>query len=771
VAGPRSALPARRTRLIGRQREVEDIRGRVLHGDRRLSTLTGAGGSGKTVLAVEVGRSVEHALADGVWFVDLSVLHDADAALLAMSEALGIVDQERLPMETLVAHLAPRQALLLLDNCEHLLPSLAKTVDALLDGCPDLRILATSRVPLRVEGESIFVVAPFPVPGSAGTTSHLGELAGVPSVELFVERASAVDPAFHLSESTAPAVASICRRLDGLPLAIELAAAQAALLTPAEIDERLLSTGVLSGPNRPGPARQRTMQSALDWSHDLLSPTEQAVYRRLAVFSGGWTLEAAEQVCSLGEASSGVIACLAALVEHSLVVRDGDGERSRYRMLAPIAEDATRRLTESGELGPTGMAHAGYYLEMTTREFNQFGQVSPEALDRVAVDHENCLAAIRFAEQAGVLPLRIGLIRNLMALWRIRGHLRLGARHMDAALGAVPDASYERAMLLGVLAEYQQLLGEYEEAEQRAREAEAILAALGIAFGQRMVIGVLGLIAAARGDYEQALAEYRRARPLVDADPDDGILAFWHAGVGRFELGLGDLEAAERDLEIARDHFGRAPSWSEGWVLAHLGVIARRNGDPVRAGALLGDALRLMRRYGAKVDAINCLEDVARLRIDQRDWQRAATLLAASTSLRDATAATVNASDRAALAAEIDQARSMLEAHAFEDAWSRGLGLSLDEAAEFATGTSGEVVAVPIPRGSALTPRELEIADLVALGLTNRQIAERLVISPGTVRIHVERILGKLGRTSRVQVATWVMDQRARTEVVETAAE
>jgi predicted ATPase/DNA-binding CsgD family transcriptional regulator len=688
-----------------------------------------------------------------------------------MSDVLGIVDQERPPIGTLLVHLAPRQALLLLDNCEHLLPSLATTVDALLDGCPDLRILATSRVPLRVEGESIFVVPPFPVPGSAGTTSDLGELASVPSVELFVERASAVDPQFQLSESTARAVASICRRLDGLPLAIELAAAQAALLTPAEIDERLRSSGVLVGPNRPGPARQRTMEATLAWSHDLLAPAERAVYRRLAVFSGGWTLEAAEQVCSLGEDPTGVVAALVALVDHSLVVRDGDGERSRYRMLAPVGEDATRRLTESGESGPTAMAHAGYYFEMTTREFNEFGQVTPEALDRVAADHENCLAAIRFVEQAGVLPLRIGLIRNLMALWRIRGHLRLGVRHMEAALGAVPDASYERAMLLGVLAEYQQLLGEYEEAEQRAHEAEAIVEALGIAFGQRMAIGVLGLIAAARGDYEQALAEYRRARPLVDADPGDGILAFWHAGVGRFELGLGDLEAAERDLEIARDHFGRAPSWSEGWVLAYLGVIARRNGDLARAADLLGDALRLMRRYGAKVDAITCLEEVARLRVDQRDWQHAATLLAASTSLRDATAATLNARGRAELDAEIDRVRSMLETRAFEDAWSSGLGLTLDEAADSATATSGDAASAPAPRGSALTPRELEIADLVALGLTNRQIAERLVISPNTVRIHVERILGKLGRTSRVQVATWVMDQRARTEVVEAGAE
>ena len=769
MADRQSRLPARRARFIGRQHELTELRDRALHGDRRLVTLTGAGGAGKTALALEAARQIEPQMHDGAWLVDLGVIREPDAVPLAVSDALGIVHQERPPLDVLVDHLAARQALILLDNCEHVLQAVAATVNRLLDGCPDVRILATSRLALRVQGESVFVVPPFAVPDPAAGADDLPRLARIPSVELFVERATGVDPSFRLSSSTAPAIASICRRLDGLPLPIELAAAQAAVLTPVEIDERLGSSVSPTGASRSGPARQRTMEATLDWSHDLLGPSEQAVYRRMAVFSGGWTLDAAERVCAFEDDASTVVWSLGALVEHSLVVRDGDGKRSRYRMLAPIAEDAARRLAASAELGQAGMAHAMYYLALTTRQDEAFGENLPEDLDRVAPEYENCMAALRFAEQSGIVPLQLGLIRNLMSFWRVRGHLRWGSLRMEAALDVVTPGSYERALLLGVLADFDQLLGQYDRAERRAREAEAMLASLGDAIGQRTAIGMQGVIAAARGDYAGAMAEYRRARPLVDAMPSDNVLAYWHAGVGRFELALGDLAAAERDLELARDHFSRSPSWTEGLALSQLGVIARRHGDPTRSAALFGDALRHMRSYGARVEAIGCLEDVARLAIEQREWRRAATLLAASTALRDATAATPNARERADLDADIDRVRSMSEGRVFEAAWSRGLGLTLDEAVDFATAASDEVPATPpAPRGSALTPRELEIADLVALGLSNREIAERLVISAGTARIHVERILGKLGRTSRVQIATWVLDERNRQEAVPT---
>lgn len=771
MTGRRSALPARRTRLIGREPEIQAIRDRVLHGDRRLVTLTGAAGTGKTTLALETARALEPLLPDGAWFVDLTAVREPDAVVLAWCAVLGILDQGRPPIEALADHLAARQVLIVLDNCEHLLPALAGTVDRLLDACLDLRILATSRSPLRVRGESVHAVPPIEVP-PPDAADDLARLARVESVQLFVERAMAADRSFALTSSTGAAVASICRRLDGIPLAIELAAANASVLSAVEIDERLATSGGLGGttsadgPNGSdrtvgdGQDRQRTMEATLGWSHDLLRPAAQALFRRLAVFSGGWTLDAAEQVGSLGEDRASVVPLLATLVDHSMVVREGVGSRSRYRMLAPIAEYARSRLAASGELGPASMAHARYYLELTMSASATIGSNVPEDVDRVIEEHENLLVAVRFAEVAGILPLRLGLLRNLLVFWRIRGHLRWGVRELEAALPEVPEGSFEQGLLLGVLAEFAQLLGEYELSDERAKKAEAIVAAIGDVVGQRTAIGLQGLAAAGRGDLEGALAEYDRARPLVDAVPSDLGYAFWHAGVGRFKLAQGDLVAARHHLELANEHFGRAPSAYHGRVLNQLGVVARLTGDLDRATSLLRQAIELLRRYGATLEIILCLEDIARLEVERRAPRRAATLLAAAARLRDATGAKPPVPDRAELNREIERIRSMLPAREFDAAWSRGLDLDVEAAAALATAAPEGDEAVSPPRGSALTPREREIAELVALGLSNREIGERLVISGGTVKIHVERILSKLGRTSRVQIATWAMEER-----------
>ena len=773
MAARRSLLPARRTRLIGREAALDDIRDRVLHGDRRLMTLTGAGGTGKTTLALEVARRLEAEAPDGAWFVDLSVVRDPDAdeIALAWSAALGIVDQERPPRAALAHHLAARQALVVLDNCEHLAPALAGLVDTVLDRCPDVRILATSRAALRVRDESVYVVPPFAVPAS-DLTGDADRLAGVEAVQLFVERAAAVDPAFALTSATAPAVASICRRLDGIPLAIELAAAMVSVLAPLEIDERLAAAGGLAPVHDHGPERQRTMDATLDWSHDLLEPATQALFRRLAVFSGPWSLDAAEQIGSLGVEPASVLPRLGQLVDHSLVVRDGDGPRSRYRMLAPIAEYASRKLAASDELGPASIAHGRYFLQRSASPYGSVGECLPEDLDRLEAIHENCLAAIRFAERAGIVPLRLGLIRNLVMLWRVRGHLRLGMRLMEDALDVVAEGSPERAVILGVLAEFGHVLGEYDTAEARAREAEAIFGALGDPIGVRTMIGQQGMIAAGRGDYSHAIVEFERARPLVDAHPGDLIRAYWHAGVGRFSLAQGDLAEAERHLQLARDHFGRQPSWYVGRVLASLGTIARRRGDLGMAASLFAEALDSLRAYGATVEAIACLEDTARLAMDRGEPERAATLLGAATGLRDATAAAPSVPETAQRNADIDAVRSNLAPRDFDAAWTRGLALTLGEAVAFGTTERRALALRPAPRGSTLTPREREIAELVALGLTNREVAERLVIAPGTVKIHVERILGKLGRTSRVQIATWALEERDRgaTDVAKSAS-
>lgn len=756
----RSTLPARRTRLIGRGLELDVLRDRVLHGDRRLTTLTGAAGTGKTTLALEVARRVEAVVPDGAWFVDLTVVLEADvnAIVFAWAGALGIVDDGRDQRDALTDHLAARQILVVLDNCEHLLPALAEVVDTLLDRCPDLRILATSRAALRIRGESVYLVPPFPIPDSMGADS--ADLLRVDAVQLFVERAASADPAFELTPLTGPAVASICQRLEGIPLAIELAAAMASAFTAVEIDERLAAVGGLVATGDPS-GRQRTMESALDWSHELLDPAAQVLFRRLSVFAGGWSLEAAEQVGSIGGEPEGVAPLLARLVDHSLVVRDGEGTRSRYRMLAPIAEYAARRLAASPDPAAASLAHATYFLGWSARRSDDAGECLPEDVDRLAAEHENCLAAIRWAERAGAMPLRLGLIMHLVVLWRVRGHLHLAVRLLEALLVDLAEPTQERALVLGVLAEFGTVLGEYATAAARAREAEVLFVDAGDAIGARTMIAIRGSIAAGRGDLAGALAEYEGAKPRVDEHPSDVVLAFWHAGIGRILLGSGDLDAAQHHLQLACDRFERQPSWYRGRVLAMLGTIARRNGDLDRAGGLFAEALDSLCRYGATVEAIASLDGMARLAIDRHELARAARLFAAATGMRDATgAASPAAADAARRNADIDEIRSRLTPRQFEDAWSLGLGMSLDQATSFATAAPEAVTTTPA-RGSALTPREREIAELVALGLTNREIAERLVIAPGTVKIHVERILGKLGRTSRVQIATWALEERS----------
>ena len=758
----RSSLPARRTRLIGRDADVGAIRDRVLHGDSRLVTMTGAAGAGKTTLAIEVARQLEGMMPDGAALIDLTVIHGPDATALdaialACCEALGLVEQGRPPATVLADHLAPRQILVVLDNCEHLLPQLGSLVDRLLDRCPDLRVLATSRAPLRVRGESLFVVPPLPVPATEFRVDLPG-LGRVPAIDLFVERASAINPAFALADWAA-AVVSICRRLDGLPLAIELAAAQSAALTPTEIDERLAtSPGIGTGESR-GPVRQRTMDATLDWSYELLEAAERALFRRLAVFAGGWTLEAADRVCALEADPASITPALVSLVEHSLVIRDGQAAGSRFRMLAPVAEYAARRLAASDELGPASLAHAQHYLNLISPSTPDWREVEAGQLDLIAVEYANCLAAMRFAEAAGIVPIVLGFNLSLLTFWRVRGLLGAGQRRLHAALALVGNKpSRERGLVLAGLAHYGQLLGDLGPASAYAAQAEALFETLGDVVGRRTVLGFLGDIASDRGDFEGARARYARARELVDTEEAELDLGFWHANVGRVATRSGDFATAERELELAEGYLRSAPEWYLAHVLVQLGSLARQRSDFERAEALLGEAVEHLRRYGAAIEAVSCLDELGRLALARHHPERAATLFAAATGLRDTTAVAMSAKDRAALAVDVDRARAALPPGPFADAWGRGLGMSLDEASEFATAAANAPAVVsPSGRGSGLTPREREVAALVAEGLSNAGIAERLEIAPGTARIHVERILGKLGLTSRVQIAAWVL--------------
>ena len=745
VAHRDTNLPAPRRRLLGRDEETAAVRELVLHADGRLVTLTGTGGIGKTSLALEAARRLRTSMPDGAWLVTLEAVEEPRRVALYIAQALGLTGSTQLPEDALLDFLEPRQALLVVDDCDEVVEPTAALIDRLLDRCPDLRVLVTCRTRLKVRGETVLVVPPIAVPPREGLDA--ASLAGVPSVELFVERAREVRPGFRFDEGDAFDVATICRRLDGIPLAIELAAAQAAVLSPAEIAERL-----------PG---QDALAAAIDVSLGLLPDHAIRLFRRLAVFAGGWTIAAAEAIGASGETASGddtavVTAALTILVERSLVIREEIGG-GRFRMLAPVAEHAARLLEESGESDAISLAHATYYLGLVTGGAPGWQPDAMDRLRRIALEYENCLAGIRYAEGVRSAPLVVGYTLAMLDFWGARGLLRAALLRLERALDIVgPEPTRTRGYLLNGLANYGRLAGELDAAEVHARDAEGILEAVGDAVGLRSAIGIRATIATDRGDLDGALALFDRCHALYDEQPSDLGLGIWHVSVADVYRRRGEPSAVRHHLEQARARLEPTPTWYLARVLVELGGVAREDGRLDEATELLASALEIGRSFDAQIFGIPAIYELARVAVAQRSHRRAATLFAAATALRDATGWRAAKPEERDVAADVDRLRAALPDTAFEAAWRRGLALSLDEAA--ALGVEGEDRADVEGRGvDPLTPREREIAALVAEGLTNPQIAERLAISSGTVRIHVERILGKLGLTSRVQVATWVV--------------
>lgn len=748
-------IPARRSRIIGREDDLDAIRQRLAADEVRLLTLSGVGGIGKTTIAAEIARVTSESRPDAAVFVDLSSTREAADIALRCCDALGIIQRGRSPMQRLIEHLVPRRMLLVLDNCEHVAVPVRTILDRLLDRCPELTVLATSRVPIRVHGEIVMVIPPMPLPHPGATSAD--SLVASPAVELFVERASAADPSFVLGPDSARSVAAICHWVEGIPLAVELVAAQAGALTPREIEARLgdWATSARSGTS----GSDQPMDATLDWSYHLLTPPAQTLFRKLSVFAGSWTIEAAESVLASVDQPSAMPGALVELGEHSLVTRVRRGDSSRYRLLAPVAAYAARRLRDPGERDDARLAHATYYLDLVGRPALAFPMSESDQLDLVAAEYDNCEAAMRMAEEAGLTPIVMGFALSLLTFWGVRGLLHTATRWLEAARALIgPDPSRGGAALLGGLAAYTRLLGRHAIADDLASESGRMFAAVGDRAGQATALGLRGEIATDLDDLPTAYAFYEQARVVLGDPPDLLLLAVWHGNLGGIALLDGDLVRARRELERSMALLTGVDTWYLVQPLVRLGRLDRLEGRQERAAEHLRAGLRHTRRFGSRPDGILCLEELARLALDKGDAERGATLLGAAAGMRDACALHLRGHDRRILATDIERARAAQPAHAFDEAWRRGRELDLDQAIDFAESSSPRPTTRLLPpRGSALTARESEIASLVALGLTNKEIAARLSIAPGTVRIHVEHILGRLGLTSRVQVATWVV--------------
>jgi predicted ATPase/DNA-binding CsgD family transcriptional regulator len=785
----------------------------------RLLTLTGAGGSGKTRLAMEVARSLIVAYPDGVWFVELAPLSEEILVPKAVAEALKVPERSSETLtDTLVEVLGDRQLLLVVDNCEHLIEAAAGLADKLLDSCPGMRILATSREALGVEGEARWLVPPLCVPDPQDTPSS-GQLEDYESVRLFVERARGRDPAFSLSPENAFAVAEICSRLEGIPLAIELAAARVGTLSVEQISKRLEgSLELLTRGGRTAAPRQQTLKAALDWSHDLLSEPERVLFRRLSTFAGGWTLEASEAVGSGEGVEEGeVLDLLSGLVEKSLVVtRGGDYGGVRYRMLEPVRQFAREKLEVGDESEEARHRHAAFFLTLAEEaEPKLLGPEDREWLERLERENDNLRSALSWALEREEAELALSLGGALGAFWHAHGHLREGRRWLEEALAKDDQASVatriEALKTLFWLAFDQWDLDRAEAIAQEAMELSSD-AEIGSSLAASLRIMLAGPTWV-RGDYqrgkellEESLVISRKADDKVrivealfqlDGATDslgdtagakeiceEGIALCREVGytyrLSGFLLSLGYHLMLEGDYKrgaalneeaaaLCREHGYKS---TLNYALDNLGWATLLQGDHERARTFYEESLMLSNELGDKMNAANSLEGIACISGAQGEGLRAARLFGAAQALFEAVGAVafeLTPEEYAWREPYRVAARSQLGEAEWGKVLSQGRAMGMEEAIEYAlskqepsattsstTKHSSLSSAPELPAG--LTSREVEVLGLVAEGLTNAQVAHRLFLSPRTVEAHVASIYHKLGVSSRAAATRFALE-------------
>ena len=767
------SLPAELTSFVGRRQEVRDVKGLLT--DSRLVTLTGVGGTGKTRLALRVATELRRAFPDGVWFVDLTQPHGSDLLTTEVQDpdmladlvgtTLGIREQStQPPLRLLAEQLAARQLLLVMDNCEQLIPACAILADALLRSCPDLRILATSRELLCIAGELIYPVPPLPAPDERHRRALTG-LDQYESVALFVARAQAVRAGFLLTEQNHLAVADICRRLDGLPLAVELAAAHLRVLAPQQILDRLTNRfALLSRGRRDAPQRQQTLRACVEWSFDLCSKPERRLWARLSVFNGGFQLDAVEAICAdevLPEAD--VLDLVAGLVDKSILICDDHGRRVRYRMLETIREYGQEELVLRGEEAVLRRRHADWHLHRAgVAEREWFGPRQEEWCQWLRVEHRNLRVAFDFyltAQDSRQQALH--LAGTLWFYWLVFGLVREGRDWSRRALEVNPEGTRDRAAALwgdGHLASVQ---GDLEAADRLLAEARDLAGELGDEVTQARALKRLGAVAMHRGDLEQADGLLADALARLEILREDVSIVHARIALAMNHYLRGDLTAAaqqsERTLAICRQRGDR-------YLAAHaLNVLARvefAHGRLKSAVTYAQEAVELRRTLPEALTLIFSLDLLAEITTAAGDYERAATLVGAARNSWQPFATSVR---RWKIMAEPRQqwetrTRQALGEAAFVAAVRRGAEFTVDDIISYALGK--EIEQAPgadpdKPEVLLLTRRERQIAELVAQGMSNKQIAAKLVISQRTAEGHVERILRKLGLTSRTQLASW----------------
>jgi predicted ATPase/DNA-binding CsgD family transcriptional regulator len=801
--------------FIGRARELHEVR-RLLDG-ARLLTLTGPGGVGKTRLALEAARELQSdpRFADGVSFASFAALTDAALVAQEIAAALGIHEEAgRMMLETLQEALQGRRVLLVLDNCEHLVDACAEIADALLRNCPGLTILATSRESLNIAGERVWLVPPLSTPPTQKL--DLNALLEFEAIRLFLERAQSADPSFTVSDANAAAVAEICTRLDGLPLAIELAAARVRLLGANAIAARLEDRfRLLTAGTRTALPRHQTMRSLVDWSYQLLGDAERSVFRRLGVFAGDWNLPAAEAICSDDEIEPGaVVDVLGRLVDKSLVVAQPPtplGE-VRYRLLETLREYAREQLAGDGTLAAMSRRHASYFLDLAEREEARYEEGDEAgALGRIEPEQDNIRAALRHFLASGEAELAARLAGATGKFWFFRGHLNEGRATLvdvlalaeQAGLAGRPNAGFAKALHAAALMDQGQ--GDYAACDEHLRVALEMWRQLEQPLEVAYELFVLGRSELWRGNREAArplfLESIAFARQAGNAavvgrnqlwlaeaafdDGDDAATRDWaqkalssaetvgsrlNASMG-LRL-LGDVEARQGHADRARElyeasvgHAREIGRWFAAWSASHLADLLVDQHQLGAAGALVEETLITYRDAGDRQGIARALESCARVASALGRAPEALRLAGAAARLRENIGAPLPPAQGRSLERHLSRARTTLGSRAAETAASEGRALTTPEAIREALA----LLAVPRPSSDTLaphnsdaagplTPRERAVATLVARGLSNRALARELVITEATAERHLGNIFGKLDLASRAQLAVWAVE-------------
>lgn len=777
-----STLPVQLSTFIGREREIMRIT-RLLQGTALL-TLTGPGGCGKTRLALAVAESAVRRFPDGVWLVELAPYSDPRLAPLAVATALNLRESPGTPLiETLTEHLKSRHLLLLLDNCEHLIQSCAQLAHDLLTACPNLHILATSREPLHITGETTWLVPALALP-DLKALPPVQELSQVEAVRVFVERARRTLPDFALDERTARPIAEICCQLAGSPLAIELAAARIRVLSPAQVAARLEDAlTLLAGGDRTGPARHRTLQATLDWSYHLLAKPEQSQFRRLAVFTGSFALEAAEAVSACQEQA---LDLLAALVDKSLLeVEPETGSERRYRYLEPVRQYSLAKLASSGESEAARDRLLAWAVTLT-RELSSYSVwYGHNNVKRLESDHSNLRAALAWSlTQPGRTEAGIRVATRLTQFWQMQGYItegldwlqRLMDRHED-----IPDLLRVEALLRsGFLALH---TGQVTLAKQYLELGLELNTQLGDQGDQSFLgwlIMFLGWAAFREGDMDEAEALCRQSL-TIHQECRDAL------GIASDYLLLADLAYVGDHFESARENIEeslaicRRNSYAQaiGRRLARLGAIWLALDGHMQARECLDGSLRLCRVSGDHWGTVMALGGMVSLTRKQGLADRAAWLLGIIQVFLDRSGASLWPVDRMAYERNTSELRTLLGDAAFEGARGRGISQGTDDpdgairhvlsepepdeerrrAQAQRAGVQPAAAPAPGEPYSPLSRREREVAALVAQGKSNAEIAAALFLGLRTVEAHVTHILNKLGFNSRTQIAAWVVSQ------------